>query len=146
MTPPPPFGTFPKIHPFFYGNPSLTHVIIIAPHSFMWTPSLGVGGQCFHFKTVHSSARYFFLVVSLNASQEKTIPPELIYPGPFIFFLCPHRKSFSLSFPPVRLSPTKHSTGGTTPPFLSKDHDFASQSVSHRWRKKSLGLCGIITA
>ena len=54
-----------------------------------------------------------------NASKEKTIPPELIYPGPFIFFLwslsLSHRKSFSLSFPPVRLSPTKRSTGGTIP-------------------------------
>ena len=45
----------------------------------------------------------FPLVFSLNASLEKTILPELIYPGPFIFFLwfliSSHRKSFSLSFP-----------------------------------------------
>ena len=44
-------------------------------------------GGCFHFKKINVSAQYFFLVVLVNASQEKTIPPELIYPGPFIFFL-----------------------------------------------------------
>ena len=89
--------------------PPLTHVTI-APHSWRWHYDWGV----LSFQENKCFGPIFLSGGFSECFPRKDNPARVDLSWAIYLLLVPHRKSFSLSFPPVRLSPTKHSTGGTS--------------------------------